>query len=227
MLTVRLFYFDRDATHNDEVVSFGLTCLFTNQWSSHCWNFGLYSQHTQDCITKVINYFEYEFNLCNWPSRRSARTEWSRNSSYFARKLVWLQRKFLIIGTWWIRTHCFRCSVAASITIGIVSDSSCALTIALTQMQWAVCRFEVYHLYMCSPIGGGERLVVSSSIRNVLTSWFDSICYMSSRQVSRSQRQCKRLLMSCSASSLENPTCSHRQITEPRCPKSVLHVSRK
>jgi len=119
-------------------------------------------------------------------------------------------------------------SVAASITIGIVSAPSCALTIALTQMQWAVFRFNISHLYMCFPIGGSERLVVvNSSIRNVLTTWLDSICYMSSRQVSRSQRQWKRLLISCLASSLENPTCSRRQITGPRCPKSVLHVSRR
>ncbi|KAG2085389.1 hypothetical protein BD769DRAFT_1535741 [Suillus cothurnatus] len=42
--------------------------------------------------------------------------------------------------------------------------SSCALTIALTQMQWAVCRFEVYHLYMCSPIGGETTDVLFSFI---------------------------------------------------------------
>ncbi|KAG2053344.1 hypothetical protein BDR06DRAFT_956667 [Suillus hirtellus] len=36
----------------------------------------------------------------------------------------------------------------------ITTASSRALTMSLTKMQWAACRFDMYHLFMCFPIGG-------------------------------------------------------------------------
>jgi hypothetical protein len=70
----------------------------------------------------------------------------------------------------WICAHCFLCSVAAFIAIGIVGASSRTVTMVLTKIQWAVCRFDIYHLYMCFPIGGCESLVlINSSTRNDLT----------------------------------------------------------
>ncbi|KIK34284.1 hypothetical protein CY34DRAFT_37007, partial [Suillus luteus UH-Slu-Lm8-n1] len=32
--------------------------------------------------------------------------------------------------------------------------SSRTLTVVLTKIQWAICRFDISHLYMCFPIGG-------------------------------------------------------------------------